>query len=840
MTVKNKNIIFAAMACTTFAFMAGMPARAQQLASSIGTAWMDDDAKDQPAKPDVTPDDDAEIVPRHLSLADLENLADDKGAKKISYTLPSAKNGSAIEDMYSQRAGEDLQLFGYDLFGAADKPSDKIPAGMVQDDYILSVGDKIDITVRGQDNERKTYEINSQGQLVMDDFTPILASGRTLGNIRKVLEDEAATLHNVDINISLSGARQIDILVIGDVKKPGRKTLTPFHTVLDALQEADGIKKSGSLRQIKLVRAGKSEFIDLYNVMMQGGSSGDKTLREGDRIIVPPIGSTVAISGAVKRPGVYEIRRGEHLSTLEMLGMAGGVLAPGSNRFMSLALGSDGREVVEDVSEPSRKLFGDGGLLNVAQAREKRSENVELSGHTREPGEHALQKAKTLSELIKNDQVFGDSLYPLIGVIERHDKKSLTKTLVEFSPRQVIEKNSDMNLNEGDVVHLFSLEQIRTLGQNVAKEPLLKTVAYGSKDDNGIKDGLIASFLEERSAFVRGAVRQPGAYPVASDTTLDSLLSVAGGTTIEANTDNIEVTSRILPMDEEADSIAANRQTVTLDQARTLNVKVSPGSTVRVNQKFNRVEEQSIAILGEVKHPGRYDLMPGDTMLSLLKRAGGLTDIAYPDGVIFSRASERKQEESRYKAEARDLELKLAETMRQEDKDKKPDQAQVSSAQALIAQLKDAKAVGRITVQADPSILTSDADQNILLQGGDKIYIPRRPLTVRVGGEVLSPAALQFRKGKDAQTYIDEAGGTTYFADKDRAFVVYPDGSAKPLSVSAWKQSVNMIPPGSTIIVPRDPKPFDFLESAETISTILANIALTGFYLDDLGDHNDD
>jgi protein involved in polysaccharide export with SLBB domain len=144
--------------------------------------------------------------------------------------------------------------------------------------------------------------------------------------------------------------------------------------------------------------------------------------------------------------------------------------------------------------------------------------------------------------------------------------------------------------------------------------------------------------------------------------------------------------------------------------------------------------------------------------------------------------------------------------------------------------------VGRITVQADPSILTSDPEQDILLEGGDKIYIPRRPLTVRVGGEVLSPAALQFRKGKDAETYIEQAGGTTYYADKDRAFVVYPDGSAKPLSVSAWKQSVTMIPPGSTIIVPRDPKPFDFLESAETISTILANIALSGFYIDDLGD----
>ena len=349
---------------------------------------------------------------------------------------------------------------------------------------------------------------------------------------------------------------------------------------------------------------------------------------------------------------------------------------------------------------------------------------------------------------------------------------------------------------------------------------------------------MIVSYLEERSAFVRGAVRQPGAYPVSTDTTLESLLSVAGGTTIEANTDNIEVTSRLIPADEEADSLEPSRQNISLSQAKLLEVKIAPGDTVRVNQKFNRVAEQSITLLGEVKNPGKYDLVPGDTMLSLLQRAGGLTDIAYPDGVVFSRASERKQEESHYQAKARDLELKLAETLRTEDKDKKPDMEQVGAAQALIAQLKQAKAVGRITVEADPDILTTDSEQNILLEGGDKIYIPRRPLTVRVGGEVLSPATLQFRKGKDADTYIEEAGGSTYYADLDRAFVVYPDGAAQPLSVSAWKQGVTMIPPGSTIIVPRDPKPFDFLEGAETITTILANIALTGFYLDDLGDED--
>ena len=833
MSPSRRPLTFLMFGCAVFLGATAL-ARAQELAGALNPAapWEaeeDETAQTPPLRSLQRLD---EIEPIPLTLADLEKLSAGKMSKSEDSLTP-------IEDMYAARADEELALFGYDLFVKGEKPSSKIPSGAVSDAYILSQGDRVEIVIKGQENARKTYEINSRGELVTDHFTTIAVSGRSLGDVTSVLRDEAARLHNVEISLALAAPRQIDVLVIGDVIRPGRITLTGFHSVLDAIAEAEGIKKTGSLRCIKLVRGGKSEFIDLYAVMMQAGGAADKRLMDGDRIIVPPLGPTVAVAGAVKRPAIYEIRKGEKISALEMLGLAGGVLAPGNNRFMRLALGADGREMVEDVSEPGQKIFGDGGLLIVAQASAKRSQNVELSGHTREPGQHDARKAKTLSDLIKSEQVFGDSLYPLLGVIERRDPKTLTKTLIEFSPAQALQKKDNTPLSEGDVVHLFSMEQIRALGAGVAtSEPLLQQASFGAKEkeDIEIEDKLIASFLEERTAFVRGAVRQPGAYPVAHGTTLESLIAAAGGATIEADENNIELTSRLILADESADAPAPNRSVMGMSHAARLGVRVAPGDTVRVNQKFNRVEEQSVTLLGEVKNPGKYDLVPGDTMLSLIQRAGGLSTIAYPDGVIFSRAAERKQEEARYKAQARDLEMKLAEMMRSDEKDKKPDMAQVSAAQAVISQLKDARAVGRITVEADPSILASDPEQNILLEAGDKIYIPRRPLTVRVGGEVLSPAALQFRKGKSADTYIDEAGGTTYFADKDRAFVVYPDGSAKPLSVSAWKQSVTMIPPGSTIIVPRDPKPFDFLESAETISTILANIALTGFYIDDLGD----
>ncbi len=867
MTPRRKRIIARSLAsglclAGVLALQAFVPAQAQE-AGFTQSAWPEDGDREDDSLNKNRDD----LNPRPLTLADLERLVteaglpeEERGRKRKSFGKDGrpespfsldkqAPEESALQQLYAARAGEDLPLFGYDLFDRDKKgekqDSSSLPAGSISDDYVLSTGDRLDLIVRGQENRRKTYEVNSQGLLVTDEFGPLMAAGQTLGAVRKALEDEAATQPNMDLYLSLSTARQIDVLVIGDVESPGRKHLTAFHTILDALNAGGGVSPMGSLRQIKLVRGGNSRFIDLYKVLLHGGDgSGDDAdirLQDGDRLIVPPVGPTVAVAGAVKRPGIYEIRKGEQLSALELLGLAGGVLAPGNNRFIQLSLTPTGKEMVEDVKEPTARAFGDGSILSVAQTKERRSRNITLSGETRSPGQYDIEKTQNLSALIGDDIALADDVYPLLGLVERLDRQELAKTYLEFSPARIVRGKDNMTLAEGDRVLLFSLSQIRTLTAQKAgslddpEQTLLHkaslTAGKDAEEEDFTKNPAIRSFLQERAAFVRGAVRYPGSYPVAADTSLPSLVAAAGGLTVEADPANVEVTYAN-PAEDAKDS---GRQTYDL-KAKALAVRIAPGDMIRINQKFNRVQDQSITLLGEVKRPGKYDLRPGDTMMSLLQRAGGLTDIAYPDGVIFSRASERRQEESRYKAQARDLEMKLASALQQKNKNDQPDAGQVNAAQALIAQLRDAKAVGRITVEADPGVLTADPEQNILLEGGDKIYIPRRPLTVRVGGEVLSPAALQFRRAKEADDYIDEAGGTTYYADKDRSFVVYPDGSAKPLRISAWNHADNLIPPGSTIIVPRDPKPFDFLESAEKISTIMANIALTGFYIDDLGD----
>lgn len=807
--------------------MIPQPLFAQPDGAMSYTSWSETISADVRLEDGKTED----LKPARLSLNDLEAFIGG-GTRDLT-----PRKSSAIETLYAERIIDELAQYGYDLFDTDVKISDKIPAGKITDSYLLSTGDALSIVLRGQENGLRRATIDSQGMLVIESFSPIMAAGKTLADIRTDLMAQAAQTHNTDIYVSLDGVRQIGILVIGDVQKPGLKTLTPFHTVLDALNLAGGINKTGSLRTIKLVRNGSTRFIDLYNVMMQGAGGADSLLQDGDRLIVPPLGPTVAIAGAVKRPAIYEIKRGQKLSMSEMLGLAGGVLIPADNRFMRLAALSSGDERIEPVGEPNKRSFGDGDILQVARSESRRASDVTVTGETRKPGNHALANAKHLSDLLGDPRALGNDIYPLLGIIERRDPDTLTRTYVEFSPHMIVQKLDDMNLLEGDTVHLFSTQDITALEKkedSVAKaSDLLTPISYTAGDMQAPKratqeDPMLVSFLKERSAQVRGAVRRAGAYPVATGTSLGTLIAATGGLTVEADRDNIELTLRMPE--------GSKRQRVSYHDDDFNRILIGPGDTVRINQSYQRVTDNSVSLLGAVRHPGKYDLVPGDTLLTLIRRAGGLSEQAYPSGTIFSRRSERVAEEARYRAQAQDLEMKLAAALSQSDKDKKPDMTQISATQSLVSQLKSAQAIGRITVAADPGILMNDPEQNILLEAGDKIFIPQRPMTVRVAGEVQSPASLQFRKGKSARDYINEAGGETYFADSDRAFVIQPDGSAKPLRVSSWNHSPTFITPGSTIIVPRDPKPFDFIEGAERISQIMANLAISGLYIDALGD----
>ncbi len=752
---------------------------------------------------------------------------------------------SPLEDMYSRRLREPITQFGYNAFPTTPNVA---TGAAVQESYILESGDEVNILIRGSHSINLNTTVGEDGMLVIEDLPPINAAGKSIKAIKDELVALTRDMYNTDLFLSVTKTRQLSITVSGNVDKPGQVTLSTFNTVIDALGAVGGIEKTGSLRQIKLMRGNQTTLIDLYGVLVYGSATTDISLRNGDRIVVPPIGPTLAIAGATKRPAIYEILPAnrslwkdsggisQKLSLDDVLDLSGGALLPSKTRYIRLNLENKSADEVSDVTNSSERVFGDGDILLVNQSdtagNMNRAGNIELTGATPQAGLYAIAETPSLAYLLKDNNAFNPETYPLIGIIERWNAGQLSKELIAFSPLQIISRQSDIELKESDNVHLFSRDEILQL-----KTPEENNQQDDADTDTPQKqipsaiDDEVKNFLIEHAVFLRGSIRAAGSYPIATDTTLDDLLAVAGGASLEANINKVEITQP------RADK-STQRTDINLASTPASIITLHPGDTIRVGQNFRRIEDRHVVLNGEVKNPGSYDLIAGDTLSSLIKRAGGLTEQAYPKGAIFSRKSERTREEQRYKSQARALELSLATAMQDTEGDKKPNAQEITMARDLITELKGADALGRITVEADPGMLESNPELDILLETGDKIYIPKRPLTVRVAGEVLSPAALQFRSGKSPRDYMNEAGGFSFNADSDRAFVVLPDGSAQPLSVSAWNYKATMIPPGSTIIVPRDPKPLTFMDGAKDLSQILANLATTAIFAEDIADGN--
>ncbi|WP_236783744.1 SLBB domain-containing protein [Azospirillum humicireducens] len=929
---------------------------------------------------------------------------------------------SPLEAAFSARAGEPLRQFGYDLFAPArdSAAADASAPGAVQGDYVLNTGDAVTVTLRGQKSFSKRFVVDRNGQLVVDDLRPVTAAGLPLDSLRRELAAAvAATWPNTESFATLAEVRRIGVVVTGAVRRPGRQEVSAFATALDALSAAGGVERNGSLRAIRLMRAGGSIAVDLYALQV-GGDAGnaDRPLRDGDRLFVPPLGATVGIAGPVKRPGIYELPPGGgQLSAAELRDLAGGALRPGRARLLRLGIGPSGEEAAEEIADADARRFGDGDLLLIAPLREDRRDEVRLEGHVLRPGPRALPQAATLAGLLSRSDLRpapylpfaaletdeaatgsrvlhpvdlasvlkgrdrrrlagGDILYvlgandidfltaepvlallrgerqppqdacpglvtlarnlaadpdgplatgpqaraaagltgartpcpplfttvpdllplalrhsvlrltgvsrpgfypvvdagtaanggareaivepeapqyelighvrrpgtrrltaettlraaladgkalkrdvyPLLGIVERYDRRSLTRAYLPFSPQEVAAGRADRRLADGDRIHLFAAEDVRGLVKPSDAGSAARSTepADGEAADEppilaALLDPAIVALIGERTVQVRGAVRDPGGYPVADRTPLSALIAVAGGLSADADPAAAELTE-----------VTGSRRIV--DLGRDGTHMAGPGDALRINPRPQALESRAVAIDGAVRRPGRYDIGRSETLSSLIARAGGLLEDAYPAGAVLTRESERRREKEQFQRQARELERTLALEV---EKGEPVKAENVALARQLAAQLRGAEPLGRVVVEADPAVLRTRPELDPLLEPDDRIVIPKRPLTVAVAGEVLHPTAAQFVSGKSAEDYLNEAGGPTRDADTGRSFLVLPDGRARTLALSSWNHRVEAIPPGSILVVPRDPRPFDGLDVAKTFGNILSQLAIT-------------
>lgn len=843
-------------------------------------------------------------------------------------TILAAIEFSSFERDYCIRAGDLLVLQGYDF--VAPLPGDQgLSLGAISDDYVMGIGDQLVLTFVGQDNRVLTTSVDSEGRIVLPGWQPVMAAGRTFAEVRREIEVRTAISKlGTEVFVSVGNVRSISVTVLGEVRRPGSYQFTTLSTIVSALAKA-GIKKSGSLRRIRVTRGNQWFWIDGYDLIYNGAVDRDIKLRDGDQISVPKRGPTFAISGEAQKPGIYEMPEGQDSVTVaEALDISGGTLRPRGNRFLHYTIDNEGHERVSEHQNLAARIR-EGDILTVALNRSIQVDSVYLDGHVRVPGNRSLRTTSTVAQLLGNVENLGKDPYLLFGALETSDPNTQFRRLFPLNLLNIMTGAEDYALRDGDRLIVLSSDDVRYLASTMVQNIIGRRATIAGREaagpdaassgstsdgenqvDSAIKaaglsrddlrrvlgqdsstssvegndvsaqteSGRLPSTLSPACAGLKrlagvlsatavaryanavrrfdsdkqlqelntqecpaiyedypdllplalehlvtanGSVRRPGVYPVAGNVTLASLVAATGGLSREVDLTRVEISRAITdPVQGVADS---SRGFVDVAKLGADKVVIGPGDAIRFNAIFLDRDSGPVYLAGEFIRPGYYDIRRGERLSELMVRAGGLTEQAYPYGAIFTREPVKRIQQIGFQRAARELTSAIAVAAVQNE----VDIAGLLQFQQFARQLDSVEALGRVVIEADPTVLQVRPELDVVLQPGDRLYMPKRPNFVVVIGDVLNPGAMQFISGNNADTYIRQAGGLQYSADEDRIFVVYPNGAAEPLGITAWNFNPVQIPPGSTIVVPKDPAPLDLLTVLREGAQVLGQLAVT-------------
>ncbi|MFZ1992134.1 MAG: SLBB domain-containing protein, partial [Alphaproteobacteria bacterium] len=462
---------------------------------------------------------------------------------------------SELEDYYSRRAGADLKQFGYDSFGRPATVTAQQMGGL-QDTYIVGVGDRINVSIIGQQNNLLTARVDREGNLQIPKLPPFPAAGRRLADVRADIEARLKTAYlATQVFVSIGAVRQISVLVSGEVLAPGAINISALNSPIDAILLAGGVKKTGSLRQVKIIRGDQTIPVDLYAALTSSTNKLDTSLSDGDKIIVPPLNETVAITGNVPRPGIFEMSPGATSISLDsLLSLGGGYARGGTPRLSVLRTSSNGAQVLEAVKARGIVLHR-GDILFVAPQSTAEHGRVALSGQVRNPGIFDLSRAPTLRALLGSPDMYEEQPYMVFAAISRRDPQTLARIIVPFAPAQVLQGTFDVPLQDDDIVRVFSVPEVRVLAAQLRNEERGRNVE--SRDLRLTQRGApsLGAPGSERSGTVGAALAGQSGMPNGASAVNPSA-SLAGANSQISNVNSAPVQTSVLPQQSTSQELA--------------------------------------------------------------------------------------------------------------------------------------------------------------------------------------------------------------------------------------------------------------------------------------------
>jgi len=669
------------------------------------------------------------------------------------------------------------KVFGRDIFNNKSLTFEPVMNIATPQNYVLGPGDQLIVDVYGDTQRSEQLTVSPDGDVNVPEYGPIHVAGLSVSAAQSKVRSSLGTYYeSSDIKVTVGQTRTILVNVMGEVKAPGTYTLSAFATVFHALYMAGGVSDLGTLRNIKVYRQGRQiSVVDVYEFILNGRLAGNVRLQDNDVVQVGPYESIVDISGRVKRPMAYELRKNESLATL--LKYSGGFASDAYKKSLRV-LRKNGRMKsvfnVEEFEMPEFKMF-DGDSVDVDSIIDRFENMVEVKGAVFRPGMYNLgEKVSSVRSLIENADGLTEEALVSRAVLRRM-KPNRTQEVVSIDLKGIMEGTAaDVPLENEDILFVPTLAEHQNL----------------------------------RTLTINGEVIFPGTYEYADKMTIEDLILQAGGLTDHASTVKVDVARRMI--DPEA-------TTSTMEIAKTFSFSIKPGfdfdgdksftlqpyDVVSVRRSPVSADPLTVRVEGEIAFEGTYTLEQKNQRLSdVVKAAGGVIPGGYVRGARLIR-NMNEDELAR-----RDELIKMA---RQS--------AAADAKDSLSLEQLATETTYLVGIHLDEALANPGCDEDVELQDGDRLVIPRYNRTVKISGDVQKSNTVAYKNKKNYKYYISQAGGYGKRARKSHTYILYQNGTIA-------KASKGDIEPGCEIVVPtKGPKDPNQITQWLGIGTSAASLA---------------